>query len=204
MKNSFIAIEGNIGSGKTTLAKLLAENLNGRLLLEEFEENPFLKGFYKNPQRYAFSVEMSFLADRYQQMSDKLDQSNLFEPLLISDYSPQKSLLFAQNNLPEKEFKLYRKFWQMTLGKFQSPDLLIFLHRPINSLKKNIRRRGRQYEQGIEESYLKDLSLKYQSMLRQQSSTHIMAINADEYDFINNPEDVNKVSNQLIIKLNSL
>lgn len=201
MINKFIAIEGNIGSGKTTLAKKLAEKLSARLILEEFEENPFLKGFYKDPQRYGFSVEMSFLADRYHQLSEKIVHPDLFSPLLISDYAPFKSLIFAQNNLATTEFNLYRKFWQMSIGQLNKPDLVVFLVRPIEDLQKNIKNRGRSYEQNIADTYLKQVGLGYENFLRTLKAQDVLRVDVNNYDFLNNKYDVNTIANLIMSRV---
>ena len=190
MSPKYIAIEGNIGAGKTTLSKLLAKQLNARLVLEEFEENPFLSKFYKDPKRYAFSVEMAFLADRYHQLNQIQLTEDLFQPMVISDYAPFKSLIFAQNNLSEEEFNLYREFWKMALGKLRQPDLILYLNRPLDSLQQNIRKRGRDYEMNLESSYLEKLSERYAFYLKNQWSGKLIYIDADEWDFIGNPKSL--------------
>mgnify|MGYP000659682105 CR=1 FL=1 len=199
--NSYIAVEGNIGSGKTTLAKLLAEELNAKLILEKYEENPFLKGFYREPERYAFSVEMSFLADRYHQLSSLLDQQDLFQPHWVADYAPFKSLVFSQNNLSGAEFELYRKFWHMSLGNLRQVDLLIYLVRPVGSLQKNIQKRGRIYEQDIDNEYLTGIHKRYESFLKQLPKEKVLRLNADEYDFLESESDVKDLSKLIINKL---
>jgi deoxyadenosine/deoxycytidine kinase len=196
LAGKFIAIEGNIGSGKTTLAHVLARRLNARLLLEEFEDNPFLTKFYENPQRYAFSLEMSFLADRYHQLQQNLVE-DLFQPTLIADYAPWKSLIFAQCNLGEDEFKLYRQFWEMSLGKVAQPDLIVYLRRPIRSLQANIALRGRPYEQGIAKDYLKDIGDRYENFFRHRASLHLLPVEADRYNWIKEPDAVEPMIDQL-------
>lgn len=198
----YIAIEGNIGSGKTTLSKLLAPLFNARLILEEFEENPFLANFYKDPERYGFSVEMSFLADRYHQLSSKLSHDDLFQPTIISDYTPFKSLIFSQANLSDKEYKLYRDFWNMSLGKLPKPDLVLYLSRPLASLKQNISKRGRTYEQNISESYLKSIGLKYDDYFKLYPQMQVLKVEADEYDFLKSKEDLNLVFQSICKVLN--
>lgn len=180
----YIALEGNIGAGKTTLAKLLSEELNARLVLEEFEDNPFLSKFYEDPKRYAFSVEMAFLADRYHQLNRIQSSEDLFQPLLISDYAPFKSLIFAQNNLEAEEYKLYREFWQMALGKLRQPDLIIYLNRPVDSLQSNIQKRGRDYERNLKSNYLEKLSERYAFHLKNHWQGKLIHVEADEWDFL--------------------
>ncbi len=186
----YIALEGNIGAGKTTLAKLLAKELNARLVLEDFEDNPFLAKFYEDPRRYAFSVEMAFLADRYHQLQGLQSSEDLFQPLVISDYAPFKSLIFAQNNLEEAEFKLYRDFWQMALGRLRQPDLIIYLNRPVDSLQRNIHKRGRDYEQNLANQYLEKLSERYAFHLKNHWSGKLIHLEADDWDFLKEPESL--------------
>ena len=200
IEGKYIAIEGNIGSGKTTLAKLLSEKLNARLVLEEFEENPFLGRFYEDKERFAFSVEMSFLADRYHQLSNLPTTQDLFLPNLVADYAPFKSLIFAQSNLPEAEFQLYRKFWQMALGKVRQPDLLIFLHRPLDSLLANIDKRGRSYEENMSHDYLLRLNESYASFIKQNWASKIIDLNADSFDFLHSESDVERVVDEVLKK----
>lgn len=180
----FLAIEGNIGSGKTTISKILAEAFNARLILEEFEDNPFLKGFYKDPERYSFSVEMAFLADRYHQLKKLVGEDDLFQPNLVADYAPFKSLLFAQNNLKDEEFKLYRDFWQMSLGKLPQPDIILYITKPIDELLRNIKKRGRSYEQDIKPDYLSDLEKRYIDYLNLHHHGKIVVVEAEQTDFI--------------------
>jgi deoxyadenosine/deoxycytidine kinase len=200
LEGKYIAIEGNIGSGKTTLAKILAEQLKAKLVLEEFEENPFLGRFYEDKQRYAFSVEMSFLADRYHQLSALPTTQDLFLPNLVADYAPFKSLIFAQSNLPEVEFQLYHKFWKMALGKVRQPDLLIFLQRPISSLLKNIDKRGRSFEKNISENYLLKLNESYASFMKQNWQNETLYLEADPFDFLQSESDVNTVDQKILEK----
>lgn len=183
----YIALEGNIGAGKTTLSKLLAKELDARLVLEEFEDNPFLAKFYQDPKRFAFSVEMAFLADRYHQLQKIQASEDLFQPLLISDYAPFKSLIFAQNNLEQEEFNLYREFWQMALGKLRQPDLIIYLNRPVNSLQSNIQKRGRDYELNLESQYLEKLSERYAFHLKNHWQGKLIHVEADDWDFLKSP-----------------
>ncbi len=198
LEGKYIAIEGNIGSGKTTLAKVLATKLQARLVLEEFEENPFLGRFYEDKQRYAFSVEMSFLADRYHQLNALSATQDLFLPNVVADYAPFKSLIFAQSNLPEAEFQLYRKFWKMALGKVRQPDLLIFLRRPIESLLNNIDKRGRSFEENMSENYLLQLSESYASFIKQNWQADLLYLDADSFDFLHSESDVNTVVDKIL------
>lgn len=150
MSYKFIAIEGNIGVGKTTLANMLAESLGARLVLEEFAENPFLAKFYENPAQYAFSVELFFMAERFKQLKDLLVQQDLFHATTVSDYLFTKCLLFAKVNLPEDEFQLYKRLFEMMQPQILQPDLLIYLHAPVSKLQENIKKRNRLYELNIQ------------------------------------------------------
>jgi deoxyadenosine/deoxycytidine kinase len=201
LRPNFIAIEGNIGSGKTTLAKLLAKSLNSRLLLEEFDSNPFLEGFYKNPKRFAFSLEMSFMAERYQQLNNHLRQQDLFQPLVIADYMPAKSLLFAQNNLNQDEFKLYREFWQMSLGTLSPPDLTVYLEAPLDKLINNISERGREYETNIKNDYLTGIGEKYEKYLKQLDSSNLLRLETKHLDCLRSIEDLNFVKGLILKKI---
>ena len=143
MKYNFITIEGNIGAGKTTLAHLLSKRLNARLILEEFADNPFLPKFYENQQQYAFPLELFFMAERYKQLKDLLQTKDMFQNVTISDYLFTKCLLFAKVNLPEEEFLLYQKLFDIINPQLVQPNLLIYLHAPVTKLKENIRKRNR-------------------------------------------------------------
>lgn len=194
MDYNFIAVEGNIGAGKTTLAKMLAKHYNADLLLEGFEDNAFLPKFYKDPERYAFPVELSFLADRYQQLSQRDIGPNLFSSLTISDYFISKSLIFARTNLSDDE---YRLFWQLFEIMFQSlpkPDLLIYLYSPVDKLMGNIRKRGRRYEQNIQAGYLERIQQQYLDFLRQRSGQlRVVLLDTSTADFVKNPKDFRKI-----------
>lgn len=184
---SYIAIEGNIGAGKTTLARLLSERLEAHLILEEFADNPFLPDFYKDRERYAFPLEMAFMADRYRQLNESTVFNDLFGTSVVSDFHPFKSKLFAGKNLPEKEFALYRTFFDSLFRNLPRPDLLIYLDVPVSMAQENIRKRGRSYEQEIPDAYLYNLQEAYHSFIH-QVDIPVMFIDKREIDFINNPE----------------
>lgn len=186
MKYNFITIEGNIGAGKTTLATLLSDHFNARLILEEFADNPFLPKFYENPGQYAFPLELFFMAERYKQLKDLLQTQDLFQTVTISDYLFTKCLLFAKVNLPEEEFRLYQKLFDIINPQIIQPEILIYLHTPVDRLKKNIRQRNRSYEQSIPEDYLYMLQETYTQYIKQHKikTLFVDAVNAD---FINNP-----------------
>jgi deoxyguanosine kinase len=187
MKYKFITIEGNIGAGKTTLAGLLANKLNARLVLEEFADNPFLAKFYENPAQYAFSVELFFMAERFKQLKDLLSQQDLFQNITVSDYLFTKCLLFAKVNLPVDEFRLFQRLFEMMQPQLLQPDLLIYLHAPVNKLQENIKKRNRSYEQKIKDDYLFEIQQTYTHYIKQHSFKTLF-VDASNVDFINNPE----------------
>jgi deoxyguanosine kinase len=192
MKYNFITIEGNIGAGKTTLAHLLSKRLNARLILEEFADNPFLPKFYENQQQYAFPLELFFMAERYKQLKDLLQTKDMFQHVTISDYLFTKCLLFAKVNLPEEEFLLYQKLFDIINPQLIQPDLLIYLHAPVSKLKENIRKRNRSYEQGIEIEYLFSLQETYTQYIKQHNIKTLF-IDASESDFLGNEKHLNAV-----------
>lgn len=185
MDYRYIAIEGNIGSGKTTLSKMLADRYKADLVLEEFESNDFLPKFYANPSRYAFPLELSFLAERYHQLSAMGVGRNLFQSLTISDYLLSKSLIFAATNLGEDEMALFRRIYDIMFNSVPVPDLLVYLYAPIEKLMQNIRKRGRRYEQNMSPSYLQTVQANYLDFLRKQSDrTRILVLDVSEVDFV--------------------
>jgi deoxyguanosine kinase len=193
MQYNFIAIEGNIGAGKTSLATMIAEDFNARLILEQFEENSFLPKFYKEPEKYAFPLEMSFMAARYQQLKDELLSPELFKTFTISDYFIVKSLIFARKNLPEDEFKLYATFFNIIYQQLPKPELLVYLYVKTDRLQFNIKMRGRPYEQNIQDDYLEKIQAGYLEFIKQQSDLRILILDTNNLDFVNKPEDYNKI-----------
>ncbi|MFM7357890.1 MAG: deoxynucleoside kinase [Sediminibacterium sp.] len=183
MKHHFITIEGNIGAGKTTLSHLLAKHYNARLVLEEFAENPFLAKFYEQPQQYAFPVELFFMAERYKQLKDLVHSKDLFQSITISDYLFTKCLLFAKVNLPEEEFRLYQKLFDIIHQQLIFPDIVIYLHAPVQKLQQNIRKRNRSYELNIPDEYLFNLQETYTSYIKQHNITTLF-IDAGNADFL--------------------
>ncbi len=168
MEYRFIAIEGNIGSGKTTLAHRLAEHYNGKLILEQFVDNPFLARFYEDRDRYAVPLELSFLAERYNQLKAQLLNRDLFQELIISDYVITKSQLFARANLNEDEYDLFQRMAEIMKSNLPKPDLIIYLHAPIVKLQQQIKKRGRPYEQQIRDEYLEEIGAAYAAYLEQE------------------------------------
>ena len=192
MKYNFIAIEGNIGAGKTSLATRISKDYNAKLVLEQFEENSFLPKFYKEPEKYAFPLEMSFLASRFQQLKDELSPQDLFKTFTISDYYIIKSLIFAKKNLPVDEYNLYKRFFDIIHQQLPKPELLVFLYLETPKLKRNIIRRGRPYEQDIEYSYLEKIQEGYFEFIK-QSDMRVLILDTNSIDFVNSEEDYRKV-----------
>lgn len=183
---NYIAIEGTIGAGKTSLAHMLSDDFNSRLILEQFEENDFLPKFYKDPDKYAFPLELSFLASRFQQLKTELSITDLFQNLIISDYFISKSLIFSKATLPDDEYNLYSKLFNIINLSLPSPDLVVYLYASINRLKSNIILRGRSYEQNIENSYLQRIQDGYFEYLRKLNDMRILIIDTNKLDFVNN------------------
>ncbi|OSY86869.1 7,8-dihydro-6-hydroxymethylpterin-pyrophosphokinase [Tenacibaculum holothuriorum] len=198
-KYNYIAIEGNIGAGKTSLANMMSDDFNAKIVLERFADNPFLPKFYNDNERYAFPLEMSFLADRYQQLSDDLAQFDLFKNFIVSDYYIFKSLIFAQVTLQNDEYKLYRKMFDLMYKEITKPDLYVYLYQNTDRLLQNIKKRGREYEQNIEASYLQKIHDGYSNFIKTQQNLNILIIDVSELDFVNKPEDykyiINKINN---------
>ena len=188
-KYNYIAIEGNIGAGKTSLANQIASDFNAKLILERFADNAFLPKFYEEPQRYAFTLEMSFLADRYQQISDDLAQLDLFKDFMVSDYDIYKSLIFSKITLPEEEFKLYRKLFYLMYKDIAKPELYVYLYQNTQRLQENIKKRGRDYEQNIDDEYLDKINSGYLDFLKNQSELNVKIIDISDRDFVNNRLD---------------
>ncbi|TAE16723.1 MAG: deoxynucleoside kinase [Bacteroidetes bacterium] len=196
MNYRYISIEGNIGAGKTTLAHLLAKKLTARLVLEEFADNPFLPKFYENPAQYAFPLELFFLAERFKQLKDTLHTNDLFQQITVSDYLFTKCLLFAKVNLPDEEFRLYQKLFDIMKDQIMQPDIVIYLHAPVSKLQLNIKKRNRPYEQTIPDEYLFQIQETYTSYLKQH---HIKTLifDASNADFLGNEQHVQTVLNAL-------
>ena len=188
-KYNHLAIEGNISAGKTSLASKIAHDFNARLILERFSDNPFLPKFYEDASRYAFPLEMSFLADRYQQISDDLSQLDLFKDFIVSDYDVFKSLIFSKITLQEDEFKLYRKLFYLMYKEIAKPDLYIYLYQNTERLQENIKKRGRDYEQNIENDYLEKINSGYLEFLKSQSDFNVKIIDISDKDFVENRLD---------------
>ena len=185
MNYQFITIEGNIGAGKTTLAHLLSKHYNARLILEEFADNPFLPKFYENPAQYAFPLELFFLAERFKQLKELLQQQDMFRQLTISDYLFTKCLLFAKVTLPGDEFRLYQRLFEIINQQLIQPDLLVYLHAPVSRLQANIKKRNRTYEQNIPDEYLFNIQETYTSYIRHHN-VKTLFVDASNADFLGN------------------
>jgi deoxyadenosine/deoxycytidine kinase len=196
MKYHFITIEGNIGAGKTTLAHILAKRLNARLIMEQFADNPFLPKFYENPGQYAFPLELFFMAERYKQLKELVHTSDLFQSITLTDYLFSKCLLFAKVNLPEEEFRLYQKLFEIILSQLVQPEILIYLHAPVTRLQRNIKKRNRSYEQSIPDEYLTRIQDAYLNYIRQLDIKTIF-IDVSNADFLGNEKHVQVVLDAL-------
>lgn len=196
MKYTFITIEGNIGAGKTTLAHLLSKHFNARLVLEQFADNPFLPKFYENPQQYAFPLELFFMAERFKQLKELIQQKDLFQNLTISDYLFTKCLLFAKINLSEDEFRLYQRLFDIMYQQLIQPDILIYLHAPVNKLQQNIRKRNRPYEQKIPDDYLFSIQETYTHYIKQHNIKTLF-VDASNADFLSNEKHLNVIIDAL-------
>jgi deoxyadenosine/deoxycytidine kinase len=194
MNLNYLVIEGNIGAGKTTLARMISEKFQAKLVLEQFADNPFLPKFYENPEHYSFPLEMAFLAERYNQLNRELSHFDLFSPFTISDYYFMKSLIFAQNTLQPDEYNLYRQFFTIIYDKMPKPDLYIYLHKDADLLLKNIAFRGRTYETYITKEYLEKITQGYFSYFRQENDIPILIMDTNAIDFVNQPEDFEKIT----------
>ena len=196
MNYHFITIEGNIGAGKTTLAQLLSKHYNARLVLEAFADNPFLAKFYENPAQYAFPVELFFMAERYKQLKDLIQQKDMFNNLTISDYLFTKCLLFAKINLSEDEFRLYQRLFEIMYQQLIQPDILIYLHAPVNKLQQNIKKRNRPYEQRIPNEYLFSIQETYTHYIKQHNIKTLF-VDAANADFLGNEKHLKIISDAL-------
>ena len=192
-KYNYIAIEGNIGAGKTTLATKIAEDFNAKIVLERFADNPFLPKFYEDNERYAFPLEMSFLADKYQQLSDDLAQFDLFKNFIVSDYYIFKSLIFAQVTLQKEEYFLYRKMFDIMYKEISKPDLYIYLYQNTPRLLENIKKRGRDYEQNIAPEYLDKIHKGYATFINTEENLNTLIIDVSDKDFLSNSTDYKEI-----------
>lgn len=193
IKYNLIAVEGNIGAGKTSFCNRIAEDFNCQLILESFEDNPFLQQFYQNPERYAFPVELFFMTERHKQLQKGLLKPNLFKQGTIADYFFLKTLLFARNNLKSEEHRLFSRIFHVLNAPFPKPDLLVYLHRSVNNLRINIDKRGRDYEKDITDEYLQKIQNTYFEFFRTEMSIPILIIDVEKADFLNDEATYNKL-----------
>ena len=196
MKYTFITIEGNIGAGKTTLAHLLSKHFNARLVLEQFADNPFLPKFYESPQQYAFPLELFFMAERFKQLKELIQQKDLFQNITISDYLFTKCLLFAKINLPEDEFRLYQRLFEIIHQQLVQPEIIIYLHAPVHKLQQNIKKRNRPYEQKIPDDYLFSIQETYTHYIRQHKIKTLF-VDVTNADFLGNEAHLKVIINAL-------
>ncbi|MEQ1797566.1 MAG: deoxynucleoside kinase [Lacibacter sp.] len=196
MNHHFITIEGNIGAGKTTLSHLLSKHYNARLILEAFADNPFLPKFYENPKQFAFPLELFFMAERYKQLKDLLHTQDLFNSITISDYLFTKCLLFAKVNLPTDEFRLYQSLFDIIHNQLVQPDLLIYLHAPVNKLQQNIKKRNRSYEQQISDDYLFSIQETYTQYIKQHN-VKTLFVDTSNADFLGNEKHLQTIIDAL-------
>ncbi|MFM7813479.1 MAG: deoxynucleoside kinase [Flavobacteriales bacterium] len=189
----YISIEVNIGAGKTSLSTRIANDWGARLVLEEFAENPFLPKFYEQPERYAFPLELSFLSERFSQLKRELNTSDLFAPIIISDYFISKCQIFAKNNLQGDEYHLFMKMFELVEASCPKPDLLVYLYLDVAELQANIRKRGRTYEAHITDAYLENIQRQYMEFIRQHQDMRVVIINTQGLDFVSHEADYLKL-----------
>lgn len=197
MRYNFVAIEGTIGAGKTTLASRIATEFNGKLVLEQFEDNAFLPKFYEDQEKYAFPLEMSFMASRFQQLKDQLGNLDLFHDFIIADYFIVKSLIFARKTLPADELALFTRFFNFISNTLPKPEILVYLYLDVERLQQNIRKRGRSYEQQIKDEYLEKIQAGYFEYFKQQKDQRILILDTNSIDFVQSEKDYQLVLNAI-------
>lgn len=183
---NYICVEGNIGSGKTTFCEMMSQDYNCSLILEEFDDNPFLPMFYKDPEKFAFTVELFFMTERHKQMSSMLSSRNMFDDFVLGDYFFLKTLLFARKNLSVEEFRLFQKIFQVLDANLPQPDLVVYFHRHVDILKRNIEKRGRSYERNISKDYLSTVQDSYFEYFRNVLSYPVLILDLKDINFIEN------------------
>ena len=200
IKYKYIVIEGNIGVGKTSLATKIAEEFNAKLILEQFADNPFLPKFYQDPERYSFQLELSFLAERYQQLKKEMSNQDLFYSFIIADYYFMKSLIFAQSTLIKDEYNLYRQLFMIIYESLPKPDLYVYLHVKPENLLSNIKKRSRNYEQGIKTDYLESIQTGYFEFFRQNPKIRYLVLDVNQLDFVEDNKDYGIVKEAIFNK----
>lgn len=195
-KPRYIAIEGVIGAGKTSLAKKLSEKLSANLVLEEFEDNPFLEKFYDDRKRYAYQTQMFFLINRFKQQ-EQFNQENLFTDFTVADYIFDKDQIFAYLNLSGEELKLYESIFPLLKRDLRQFDLVIFLQSSVDRLMYNIKKRSRSVEKFVTRNYIRDLSEAYNNFFFKYNSTPLLIVNTTDIDFVNNDDDFNELYKQI-------
>jgi deoxyadenosine/deoxycytidine kinase len=193
IRYNYVVIEGNIGAGKTTLAERIAEQFNGRLILEHFADNPFLPKFYSEPDKYSFALELSFLASRYKQLKDELVSQDLFKAFTVADYYFMKSLVFASSTLSGDEYNLYRQIFYIIYGSLPKPDIYVYLHLNPERLLQNIEKRGRNYEKQITKEYLNQIQESYFLFFKQNPDNKYLVIDISNIDFVADNEHYAKI-----------
>lgn len=186
IKYNYVVIEGNIGAGKTTLVRRIADKFNARMILEHFDDNPFLPKFYDEPEKYSFPLELSFLASRYKQLKEELVTQDLFKAFTVADYYFMKSLVFAASTLIGDEYNLYRQIFYIIYGSLPRPDIYVYLHLNPERLIQNIDRRGRNYEKSITIDYLQKIQDSYFAFFKQNPENKYLVIDINEIDFVAN------------------
>lgn len=197
---NYMVIEGNIGAGKTTLASRIADQFNARLILEHFADNPFLPKFYKDPDKYSFPLELSFLASRYKQLRDELITQDLFKSFTVADYYFMKSLVFAASTLSGEEYNLYRQIFYIIYSSLPKPDIYVYLHLNTDRLIENIEKRGRSYEKAITREYLQTIQDSYFAFFRQNPENRYLVIDINEIDFVTVENDYSKIIDTIYYK----
>jgi deoxyadenosine/deoxycytidine kinase len=197
MSNSFpyqyIVIEGNIGAGKTTLCQMMERDFDARLVLEQFTDNPFLPSFYEDRDRFAFQVELFFMAERHKQLQEMLSQTDIFQPFVVGDYFFLKTLLFAKNNLKEDEYRLFSRIFHVLDATFAKPDIILYLHRPVEKLVEQIKKRGRDYEKDIDTEYLQEIQSAYLDYFKVQNQIPVVILDIADIDYTSNSEQYQKI-----------
>jgi len=198
IKYNYVVIEGNIGAGKTTLATMIAEQFNARLILEQFADNPFLPKFYKEPEKYSFPLELSFLASRYRQLKEELEMQDLFKSFTVADYYFMKSLVFASSTLNGDEYNLYRQIFYIIYGSLPKPDIYIYLHLNPEKLLINIEKRGRNYEKSITADYLQKIQDNYFKFFKQNPENKYLVVDINKIDFVENHDHYRKIVDAIL------